>query len=242
METVSSLAAQHILAQFARFQRCKPLFVGIQGPQGSGKTHLTRSLVSELSSAPHSLRLAVFSVDDLYLTHSGLVELAQRNPGNSLWNGRGQPGTHDIKLGADILRQLRDLNDSTNGRMVTLPIFDKSKYNGEGDRLSEGVRVEAPVDIVILEGWCMGFCPLDKETLDKKWDSIFSGSDNSFGSDLHIVQRAINGIFKENIEQVNEVLHKYAEQWYPHFKVFVQVSEHPAVYNAVGYHIYQTFV
>lgn len=228
METVSSLAARHVLSQLYQLQRSRPLFVGIQGPQGSGKTHLTKSLVSTLTSAPHSLRVAVFSVDDLYLTHSGLVDLAERHPGNMLWKGRGQPGTHDVKLGADILEQLRDLNTPPDGRTVTLPIFDKSKFNGEGDRLSEGVKVDAPIDIVILEGWCMGFYLLDKETLRKKWDSVLSESDGSFGNDLSIVRRAMKGVSRKDIEQANEALRGYVEHWYPHFQAFIQVSGHLA--------------
>lgn len=45
--------------------------------------------------------------------------------------------------------------------MVSLPVFDKSLFNGEGDRAERlTVDVEGPLDIFILEGWSMGFEPL----------------------------------------------------------------------------------
>ena len=69
--------------------RVRPLFVGIQGPQGSGKSFLTSHLHQKLSSPPHSLSVVVLSIDDLYLPHVQLVALANANPENKLLRGRG---------------------------------------------------------------------------------------------------------------------------------------------------------
>lgn len=216
MESTASLAARHILAH--RVPQTRPLFVAIQGPQGSGKTFLTRSLVSLLASPPHSLRLAVLSVDDLYLTHAGLVELAARHPDNPLWRGRGQPGTHDTQLGADILQRLAALSSQ-----VLLPRFDKSKFNGEGDRAAEGVPVDPPVDVVILEGWCTGFYPLTREELDAKWHAVQEETAANPGG---IIGRCMKYIHKENMEAVNRTLCDYVRLWYGYFQVFIQVSVH----------------
>src|SRR6201999_4284528 len=95
-----SLAADHILLALqhhgSRYEASPaplpPLFVLLQGPQGSGKTHLTTGLTRLLASDPHALRVASLSIDDLYLTHDELVALARANPHNTLWAGRGQPG------------------------------------------------------------------------------------------------------------------------------------------------------
>jgi D-glycerate 3-kinase len=204
------------------------MFVAVQGPQGSGKTHLTRSLVSSLSSPPHSLRFAVFSVDDLYLTRSELGRLAADNQGNKLWDGRGQPGTHDVQLGTDILKQLRDMNveqtgelDASTKAQVVLPYFDKSKYDGRGDRAAVGTPVNPPIDVVILEGWCVGFYPLEESDLDEQWETVRSKAEATPGS---IIQRAMEGIRKEDIEKVNIALRDYVKEWYGFFEVFVQVS------------------
>ncbi|KAF8583823.1 P-loop containing nucleoside triphosphate hydrolase protein [Ramaria rubella] len=221
----TSLAVQHILSHLPQAPRSQPLFVAVQGPQGSGKTHLTRSLVSILSEPPHSLRLAVLSVDDLYLTHDELVRLATENSENPLWRGRGQPGTHDLTLGADILKRLRDLNATRSGAtstsQVVLPGFDKSKFNGEGDRAEKGIVVNAPIDVVVLEGWCMGFYPLTREELDTKWESVRIQAKTSSES---IVQRSMMGIRKEHLQTVNEALRGYVKQWYEYFDVFVQIQ------------------
>ena len=204
------------------------MFVAVQGPQGCGKTNLAQSLVSALSCPPHSLRFAVISVDDLYLTHSDLQKLSADNPGNMLWNGRGQPGTHDVKLGTDILTRLRDMGveesgqkDTTTKTQVVLPRYDKSKNDGQGDRAVMGVPINSPVDVVIMEGWCVGFYPLEQSGLDEKWKTVCEEAEATPGS---IIQRAMQSIRKQDIEDVNIALRNYVKEWYSFFEVFVQVS------------------
>ncbi|KAG8708362.1 hypothetical protein FRC09_001291 [Ceratobasidium sp. 395] len=116
----------------------RPLFVGFQGPQGCGKTTLTSQTKTILQELPNPIHAVVFSIDDLYLPYSGLTQLAQTHPDNALLNGRGQPGTHDPKLGSDLLSQLARINE---GGEVRLPAFDKSAYGGYGDRSEEAVVI-----------------------------------------------------------------------------------------------------
>ena len=60
------------------------------------------------------------------------------------------------------------------GREVKVPSYDKSAYNGQGDRVpSEKWRtVNAPgedkVKVVIFEGWCVGFRALAPEEVEAK--------------------------------------------------------------------------
>ncbi|KAG7091091.1 hypothetical protein E1B28_010146 [Marasmius oreades] len=211
-----------------------PLFVAIQGPQGSGKSYLTGLIQSHLSSPPHCLRVATLSIDDLYLPHTQLKSLAESYPENPLWKGRGQPGTHDIVLGLQILSCLKQ------GRMgrqrIELPRFDKSLYDGEGDRLpmdGTGSLVQPPIDLVIMEGWCMGFYPIPDREIDERWDRLWQVEKGLLGMDDSIVGT------KENIKQINEVLHRYVDVW-SFFDIFIQlkpalltnnVSQYSIVYN-----------
>jgi D-glycerate 3-kinase len=129
----------------------RPLVVGLNGPQGCGKTTLTRALCETLAS--EGLRAVAISIDDFYLPRDEQVRLAEssRNP---YWQSRGYPGTHDVALGARVLQELR-----RGAGPVRIPIYDKAKFQGRGDRLPEAEwkSVAPPVDFVFLEGWMVGF-------------------------------------------------------------------------------------
>jgi D-glycerate 3-kinase len=124
-----------------------PLVVGICGPQGSGKSTLA-ALVGRLLAA-RGLKVATLSIDDLYRTKAERARLAREV--HPLLATRGVPGTHDPALGLAVLQAL--------GRPETtaLPRFDKAA----DDRAPETSwpRVEGPVDVVLLEGWCVGARP-----------------------------------------------------------------------------------
>lgn len=48
------------------------------------------------------------------------------------------------------------------GEVVSLPVYDKSRHGGRGDRVERQhwPQVQGPVDLLILEGWMLGFRPL----------------------------------------------------------------------------------
>lgn len=78
--------------QTHRFQnKGAPLFVGLNGVQGCGKTTLVSTLAQKLREE-HNLNTLVLSLDDLYLTHEKQQELAKANPENPLVQHRGEPG------------------------------------------------------------------------------------------------------------------------------------------------------
>ncbi len=124
-----------------------PLVLGVAGGQGSGKTTLARQLERALNAA--GARVAACSLDDFYLTHARRHALAAAV--HPLLATRGVPGTHDVGALQQALIGL--------GRpgTVALPMFDK----GSDDPLpaSRWRRVVAPVDVVVLEGWCVGALP-----------------------------------------------------------------------------------
>ncbi|KZT05353.1 P-loop containing nucleoside triphosphate hydrolase protein [Laetiporus sulphureus 93-53] len=215
---------QHVLAQLsehrARFptqKRAPPLMVGVQGPQGSGKTLLTTHLLNTLTSAPDSLSLAVLSIDDLYLPHSQLVAVAAANPDNRLLRGRGQPGTHDLVTASKVLRELKEINDDAreSHTTVVIPRFDKSLYGGEGDRVDSGTIVHSPLDVVILEGWCVGFYPISTEEIERRWGLPVKGlGENFFGA---------HGFTRQDIIGVNERLKEYVDLW-NYLGAFIQIK------------------
>ncbi|GAM86304.1 hypothetical protein ANO11243_043160 [Dothideomycetidae sp. 11243] len=145
--------------------RPPPFFVGINGVQGAGKTTLVSTLKSTLSSPPHSLPTAVLSIDDLYLPHEEQVALAARHRDNPLVQHRGQPSTHDIGLGTDVFAALSARKES-----VALPSYDKSRFDGSGDRRPRSKwQSVGQVDVVIFEGWCVGFRARGEVAIEKAW-------------------------------------------------------------------------
>jgi D-glycerate 3-kinase len=141
-------------------RRCWVL--GIQGPQGCGKSTLAAGLVKALGGG--GLRAATVSIDDFYLTHMEQRALAAQHPGNPYLLYRGYPGTHDVALGARVIESVIALGP---GDEAVLPVYDKSAQAGRGDRAPQAAwrRVVGPLDALIVEGWMLGFRPVDPETL-----------------------------------------------------------------------------
>ncbi|MCS5700578.1 hypothetical protein NZK32_16165 [Cyanobium sp. FGCU-52] len=128
----------------------RPLML-LNGPVGAGKSTLGRLLESLAPLA--GLRLAVASIDDLYLP------LARRRDvlaGNPFGVSRVPPGSHDLPL---LLERLGSWRSSG---LLELPRFDKTLHGGQGDRAGEQKR---PADALVLEGWLMGCRSLEEDAL-----------------------------------------------------------------------------
>lgn len=127
----------------------RPLIQGIVGGQGTGKTTLCRLLKRILEIAGYPT--VSLSLDDLYKTYGERQELQLKEP-KLLW--RGPPGTHDVELGIRTLEQIRQ---GDRQQVITLPQFDKSLWEGMGDRTTPEL-VNIP-DIILFEGWFVGVLP-----------------------------------------------------------------------------------
>jgi D-glycerate 3-kinase len=154
MSPLYAAVLQFAQAQLARASH-RPVVIGIQGPQGGGKTTLTRAMLEAL---PRSVAV---SIDDFYMTRGGQLEVAARYPGNPYMEHRGYPGTHDIALGVRTLGNLRA------GTARAIPVYDKSAHAGRGDRAPESDwrHITEPIDVVFIEGWMLGFESIDDSSI-----------------------------------------------------------------------------
>jgi D-glycerate 3-kinase len=144
------------LAQLAS-RPARPLVVGLQAPQGAGKTTLVAKMLTLLPA--HGLRGAAVSIDDFYLTREAQVAIAAEHPGNRYLEHRGYPGTHDVDLGEATIAAMRRVGA---GARVRVPVYDKSAHGGRGDRAPASAwrDVDGPLDLVFVEGWMLGFEPV----------------------------------------------------------------------------------
>ena len=80
---------------------------------------------------------------------------------------RGQAGTHDIELAHQTLKQLKSATSESSE--VGLVRYDKSSNEGRGDRApaSKWQQVKGKVDVVLFEGWMLGFKPLTDQAAEK---------------------------------------------------------------------------
>jgi len=136
--------------------------IGLSAPQGCGKTTLVTNLIDLFSS--DRITSAAVSIDDFYLRGEDQDRVAQSSPGNALLQVRGNAGTHDVELGVATLQALC----SAQPGEVRVPRYDKAARNGKGDRAPENewLGVQTPCDVVLVEGWMLGFKPIADDADD----------------------------------------------------------------------------
>ena len=132
----------------------RTVVAGLCGSQGSGKSTMAAFLKALLEDG--GLKTAVLSIDDLYLTLPERERLAAKV--HPLLRTRGVPGTHDVGLGHALIDVLSD-----GVAEVSMPRFDKA----EDTRAPAETwpRLISPVDVILLEGWCVGAIPQGETAL-----------------------------------------------------------------------------
>lgn len=174
-EGIQDDKAQHVIpfildlykrhkAQHSSSTTPPPLIVGLTAPQGAGKSLLVSILNTSLAQ-DHNLPNTIFSLDDFYLPYTGLKSLAEQNASNPLLQHRGQPSTHDIPLVKSVFSSLRQ------NKPTAIPQFNKAAHNGFGDRVPEedwttvNKDPNNPIQVILFEGWCVGFRPIPDEAV-----------------------------------------------------------------------------
>lgn len=151
----------------------RPLIQGVLGGQGTGKT--TLGVVLKFILAKLGYKSASLSLDDLYKTYRERQILKTQDP---RFIRRGPPGTHEVELGIEVLQRCR------RGQYpVEFPRFDKSAYEGEGDR-TEPERI-THADIVFFEGWFVGVQPIDPERFNFSPAPIDTEEDRQFAQEMN---------------------------------------------------------
>jgi D-glycerate 3-kinase len=180
-----------------REKRAQPVIIGVNGAQGSGKTTITLFL-AECLRRDFDLSVAALSLDDLYLGKEARVALAQNT--HPLLRTRGVPGTHDVALGKALLAELTEKGDD---HRVSLPAFDKAT----DDLLPQSgwVSIEAPVDVVLFEGWCVGARPQrDADLRDPI--NVLEAQDDTDGRWRSYVNRALKNDYAELFSQLDALV------------------------------------
>lgn len=174
-----------------------PVVLGVQGSQGSGKTTCSE-FIKILLENKYCLKSVVISIDDFYLTRAERCQLSKT--AHPLLKTRGVPGTHDVQLALDTLQKLRDL---TKQGSVLIPRFDKAI----DDRLpkSNWNKVTSPVDVIILEGWCIGLKAQETCSLETPVNQLEKEEDADLAWRSY-VNDALSGEYQEVFNQVDKLL------------------------------------
>lgn len=148
---------------------------GVLGGQGTGKS--TLCIILQLILQDLGFSVASLSIDDLYLTYDQRQALQEQDP-RLIW--RGPPGTHDVQLGLKVIEQCWQPDGTTE---VSLPRFDKSLFNGAGDRIEP--EMTSQPDILLFEGWFVGVQPVAQNSFDNPPAPIITESDKKFAIDCN---------------------------------------------------------
>ena len=180
-----------------RVNTYSPYIFGINGPIGSGKSTLADFIKSSMHSHLNG-EVVALSLDDFYLTKKERVRLS--NAVHPLLITRGVPGTHNINLLLDCLSRLKKLKA---GEKIMLPRFNKMEDDREP--VSKWNRVNGPIKLIIIEGWCLGNSPIKKNLLKVPINKLERSMDSK-GIWRNYVNQQLTGNYQEMSSLVNTLL------------------------------------
>lgn len=121
--------------------------IGVNGAQGAGKSTFCQLLKLVLEEK-FGKKVASWSIDDLYLSRKERKRLSEEV--HPLLMTRGVPGTHDVKLGLEIINSLRNADKNT---VTMIPRFNKAMDDVYPK--SEWTKFVGKPDVVLIDGWCI---------------------------------------------------------------------------------------
>ena len=147
------------------------LIAGFSGCQGSGKSTLV-ALMAMVMREVYGVSAVVLSLDDCCLTKATRAALAKSI--HPLFAIRGVPATHDLALLKETISALRQPGA---GGSVAVPTFDKAL--DDRTEMVHWRQVSAPVQLILLEGWCVGLSPQGESELEEPINPMEAEQDPS---------------------------------------------------------------
>lgn len=174
----------------------KPIFIGITGGSGSGKTTVVNKIKSEIPSRS----MTVIEQDSYYKDQSHLT-YEERCKTNY---------DHPFAFDSDLL--IKHLIDLREGKSIQKPLYDYEIHN----RKKETQTVE-PTEIIVLEGILIFYDKRIRDFLDIK---IFVDT----ASDIRLVRRIIRDM-NERSRTIDSVLIQYMETVRPAHEQFIEPTK-----------------
>lgn len=134
----------------------KPVFIGINGCQGSGKSTLVDFVESVLRSQK-GLDVLTMSLDDFYYPRDTRRQLAKDL--HPLFMTRGVPGTHKIDVLTSIISQFKEPQ-----LPMFIPRFNKAE--DEPWHMDYWPYITEMPDVILIEGWCWGVPAQSEQQLE----------------------------------------------------------------------------
>ena len=138
------------------------------------------------------MRAASLSLDDLYLGRDDRMRLGEAI--HPLLQTRGPPGTHDTALGLNVIDSLEQ------GLTTRLPRFDKGV--DERSPQAEWPLIDAGLEVLIFEGWCVGARPQPNRDLLEPLNALEKREDTD-GAWRRYVNDALAGDYQRLFARVD---------------------------------------
>ena len=195
---------QHLIPIIKHINESKDNKFIISGPQGSGKTTISK-LLKVVIEKIYKKKVMVLSIDDYYLSKKKRIELSKKV--HPLLITRGVPGTHNIKKLKDHINQF--IQNSFPIRSLT--------FNKLTDDVLKKRRIIKNADILLLEGWCCGSKPITNKYLHKNINDLERRLDNK-----NIWRSYYNSFLKK---EYSELFSKFKKKIYIKPPSFIHILE-----------------
>lgn len=103
-------------------------------------------------------------------------------------------------------------------------MFEKSAFQGQGDRSDQTIPVEGPIDLLIFEGWCLGFHSLPPSSLSALYAAAAADPEGWAASNLDYSPPSFLQHSIESLLEVNEELKTYEGKLWSAVDVMIQVG------------------